>query len=417
MTDEHRADVVIVGAGVIGTACAFELATRGANVVVIDRGAVGHGCSYGNAGWLTPSLANPLPAPGVLRQAARWAFDPDSPLYIRPSLRPSYLAWLARFALAARHEPFLRGTEALVELSKYSLSTYARWSRELPDPFGFEQRGLLMVTQTLKGLASAQKEIELLTRLGVAAEPMDGEAVRQLEPAITANVPGGVFFPQEAHAEPLAVVRALANAAESAGARFRTNTEVFGFDTQGATLSAARTTRGTFSANQFILAAGSWSRSLAQQLGLRVPVLGGKGYAIVVKPLLRTPKIPLKLLERRIAITPRADGLRLSGTLELVDGDERISPRRVAAILRGSRELLDIPDPPEIVEIWRGLRPCTPDGMPIIGKPASYNNLLLVTGHQMLGLHCAPGTARLAADLLLGTKPFVDPTPFEATRF
>lgn len=417
MSEAARSDVVIVGAGVIGAACAFELASRGVAVTVVDRGEVGHGCSYGNAGWLTPSLANPLPGPGVVRQAMRWAFDPDSPLYIRPSLRPALLRWLAGFAAASRHRPFVRGTEALVELSKYSLDTYARWSREFPEPFGFEQRGLLMVTLTAEGLASARKEVELMRGFGIAAEPLDGEGVRAREPAVTADVPGGVFFPQEAHAEPLAVVRALAAAAERAGARFLTGTEVFGFEGSGARLTAVRTTRGRLPAGQFVLAAGSWSNPLGRTLGLRVPVLGGKGYAIVVKPLRRGPRVPLKLLERRIAITPRADGLRLAGTLELVDGDESITARRVDAIVRGSRLILDVPDPPEIVELWRGLRPCTPDGMPIIGKPARWPNLLLATGHQMLGLHCAPGTARLAAELLTGEAPFVDPAPFRADRF
>ena len=153
------------------------------------------------------------------------------------------------------------------------------------------------------------------------------------------------------------------------------------------------------------------------RLGINVPILGGKGYAIIVPKLDLMPSVPIMIVERKIAITPRKDSLRLAGTLELVNRDEGITSRRVDAILNGSRALLNVPANPEIREVWRGLRPCTPDGVPIIGYPKRYSNLLVVTGHQMLGLQSAPGTGRLAADLVLGAQPAFDPRPFRATRF
>jgi len=138
---------------------------------------------------------------------------------------------------------------------------------------------------------------------------------------------------------------------------------------------------------------------------------------VIVRSVDPPPRRPIKVIDRRIAITPRADGVRLAGTLQLVDGDESITARRVDAIVNGSKTVLNIPEPPEIVEVWRGLRPCTPDGLPVIGFAPGHDNLVLATGHQMCGLHTAPGTGRLVAELITGETPFVDPAPFRAGRF
>ncbi len=409
--------VVVVGAGVIGAATALELSRRGVGVTLLDRGEVASGCSYGNAGWLTPCFATPLPAPGVLTASLRWLLDPESPLYVHPSLHPDRVRWLLRFAASTTRGRYSHGVAALSALSSWSFEAWRRLDREDPGSFGFTPRGLLLVAETEAGLRHAVDEAEAMGRFGVAHRILASDGVRELEPAVVGTVAGGIFFEGEAHCEPADAVRTLARAATAAGAAVVTGAEVYGFDLRGGKLRAVRTTRGDFEADRFVLAAGSWSKELARALGLRVPVLGGKGYAIVVKPFDPGPTRPIKILERRIAITPREGSVRLAGTLELVDGDERVSPRRVEAIVRGARALLPIPDPPEVVELWRGLRPCTPDGLPIIGFTPRLPNLLLATGHQMCGLHTAPATGRLAADLVLGQSPTFDPAPFRVERF
>ncbi len=410
-------DVLVIGGGVIGVATALELARRGASVGVADRGEVGTGCSFGNAGWLTPSLATPLPAPGILPTALKWMLDPESPLYIRPAPSLTLMRWLVRFALSTGRARFERATEALVALSKWSLDAYAALDRELGGSFGFERRGLVVLAQSPSGLDYARGEVELVARLGVRGEVLDAEGVRAREPAIRGAVSGGAFFPDEAHVEPFDVVTAMAAAAERLGATLLPGAEVFEFVTSGSRIESVRTTRGRLRADRYVLATGAWSMGLARQLDLELPVLGGKGYALIVRPFDPAPRVPIKVVERRIAITPRRDSVRLSGTLELVDGDLGISPRRVDAILRGSREVLSLPERPEVVEVWRGLRPCTPDGVPVIGVAPRYSNLVLATGHQMLGLHTAPATGRLVADIVTGTAPIFDPTPFRPDRF
>ena len=161
-----------------------------------------------------------------------------------------------------------------------------------------------------------------------------------------------------------------------------------------------------------VVATGAWSRSLGRRLGLRLPVLGAKGYSIVLPRLDPHPRRSLYLAERKVALNPHADALRVSGTLELVDEDLSINMRRVNAVLRGARAMVALPDPLPVLELWRGLRPCTPDGLPLIGRARGFRNLWLATGHQMTGLKTAPATGRLLAELMAGEKASFDPAPF-----
>lgn len=412
-----KADIVIVGAGVIGLASAYELSRAGASVVVIDKFDPGYGCSYGNAGWITPCFAMPLPMPGMLLKSIRWLTDPESPLYIKPELSPTLIAWLLRFMRSMNHRQMQASVEALTTISKQSLDLYKELAKTTDKPFSFEQKGLFMVAQSDDGLRYARSEMELVAAHGIPGQLMNEEEARAFEPSLTKRIKGGVFFNEEAHAEPLQVTQTLAHEAQKLGARIIPKTEVIDFQIGPKGIAAARTTRGIFLAEQFVLATGSWSHKIGQTLRLKIPVLGGKGYAIITDPLSPNPQRPMMLVEKKVAVTPRDGTLRLAGTLELVNQDETFTTRRVEAIVRGAREFMNVPETIRYHEIWRGLRPCTPDGVPIIGRTARYPNLLLATGHQMLGLQSATGTGKLLADLALGRPTDLDPKPFRADRF
>jgi D-amino-acid dehydrogenase len=416
----QRADVVVVGAGVIGAATAYELAKRDLNVVVIDRNDVGHGCSFGNAGWITPAFAMPLPMPGLLLKSLKWMCDPNSPLYIKPRANLELVRWLWRFMRCMNEPAARRAAAALAELARHSLDTYKQLDARQPGAFGFTQQGLLAVARTAEGLDAVTHEVELIEPLGVRAELLDAQSVRNREPAVICReLAGGVFFPDEAHAEPLATVQSLARFATDHGAQFFTGVELAGFDVTGRRVDALITTRGRLPfTGQLVLATGSWSNALGKCLGLRVPILAGKGYHAIIDPMQPMPASPMYLVERKVGVTPRDGSIRLAGTLELVDAqDDSITMRRVHALVRGAREYLPLPDPTPLRQIWRGLRPCTPDGVPIIGRPPTLDNLTLACGHQMLGLLCAPATALLAAQLVTGDNPSFDPAPFRADRF
>ena len=415
---KRQYDILIIGGGIIGASCALELSRRGVGVLLIEKGGMfGHGCSYGNAGWVTPCFALPLPRPGMLLKSMRWMLDPDGPLYIKPKPSLMLFRWLWRFLLSMNAKHLHESTAALTQISKYSLDEYAKLDREFSGTMGFTQKGLLMVAQTDDGLRGAIEEMNLVSGHGIVGQKFDEAALKDFEPSLTGKVSGAVYFPQEAHLEPLAAVKTMIHAAENAGATVLSGTEVFDINSADGKITSLRTTRGDFSADQYVLATGVWSEAMGRALKLKIPVLGGKGYALIVKPLDPTPKIPMMLIEKKIAVTPRADTVRLAGTLELVNRDDSITVRRVDAIVRGAREFMNVPESPELLEVWRGLRPCTPDGVPMIGRSPQYSNLILATGHQMLGLQSAPGTGRLVADIATSAIPAFDPKPFRVDRF
>lgn len=410
-------DHLIVGGGIIGVAIADALAEAGASVTVIDKGGIGRGCSEGNAGWVTPCFAMPLPRPGLMLTAARWMMDPGSPFYVSPKPTPAMVRWMARFGRSMSKARFAAGTEALVGLSTYSLDAYGSADATLDGGIGLQRRGLLMLALTENGLESARADATMLDRLGVPGETLDPGGARRLEPALEGRFAGAVYYPNEAHLEPLNAVQAIADRAGRAGAVFLDGVEAFDFTVEAGRVTGVSTTQGPIRAGEVILATGSWSAPLARRLGLTLPLLGGKGYSMMVRPPRPHPRIPMMVLERKVAITPYGEELRLAGTLELVDGDDSISARRVASIREGAEAVLALRDVPAADRVWRGLRPCTPDGLPIIGRVPGFANLSVATGHQMLGIQTGPATGRLMADLLLDRIPAFDPAPFRAERF
>ena len=410
-------DVVVIGGGVVGVSCARELALRGAKVTVLERDRIGYGCSFGNAGWLTPSLAAPLANPAMLMKSFRWMFDPESPLYIQPRLDAAYLRWLVEFLLSSRKAKYERGTASLVELCRVSVDLWEALAQRSALPFGFERHGLLTVYEKAESLDHSQESIELAAKSGIRAERWSADEVREREPAVVGTQVGGYFFPDDAHCEPYRAVRAMAAEAEAAGVTFVEGAEVFGISGNGAAPRMLKTTRGDVKAERLVVATGPWSEQLGAMLDLRIPVLGAKGYSLLLPRANPHPTRSIYLIERKVAVNPHADALRIAGTLELVRNDFSINQRRVDVILRGAKAMLNLGDAPAVRETWRGLRPCTPDGMPLIGRARGDGPVWLATGHQMTGLKTAPGTGVLLAQLMSGETPRFDPEPFRADRY
>jgi D-amino-acid dehydrogenase len=414
-------DVAIVGGGVVGVACALELARRGAAVAVLERDRIGHGCSYGNAGWLTPSLALPLPAPGLVGKATKWLLDPDSPFYIAPRLDPGLALWLLRFLAATGRARFERGTAALVALARSSVSWWERFAATSPEPFGFEKLGLVAIYEHEEEIAAARAHAERMARLGIPSERWSAEELRAREPAVVGPQVGAWYFPDDAQCEPYAAVVALAGEARRAGADLVEDAEVFGVERAGDRIAALASTAGRFAAGEVVVATGAWSKRFGRLVRLRLPVLGAKGYTLLVPRGAAHPRRSLMLAERKLALNPHRDTLRISGTLELVDEDLSITARRVRAIVAAARGMVALSDPLPPHALWRGLRPCTPDGLPLVGRArrgrGRFANLWLATGHQMTGLKTAPATGLLLAQLLAGEPPSFDPAPFRADRY
>jgi D-amino-acid dehydrogenase len=281
----------------------------------------------------------------------------------------------------------------------------------------YQETGAMMVYRTPKGFAAGLDEAARLHAAGIPSQRLDLSETRGLAPTLSPSVLGAIFFPDDAHLVPDAFVRALARRAEERGVDIRTQTEVLGFRTIGRRILAIETTRGDLQADEVVLATGAWSPLLAQTLGLRLPVQPAKGYSVTYQRGSGGPSVPVILAEAKAGITPMGDWLRFAGTLELSGFDLSINRHRVEAIVRSAAQYVDGLDSLPLREIWCGLRPCTPDGLPIIGRPSSLDNLILATGHAMLGVTLGPITGSLVSQLAGGEKPQINLHALRPQRF
>ncbi len=413
---DSQCDVAIIGGGVIGVCSAYYLAQSGLKVLLIEKGEIASGCSYGNGGLIVPSHAVPLASPGALGNGLRWLLDSQSPFYIKPRLDMDLFNWLIRFALASRHEPMMRALPALRDLLFASRALYDELSH-MDFDFGFEGNGSLQVFLTENGLKAGVEEARLLEKFNIPTQVMNASEVCNLEPALLPSVVGGVYYPRDAHIDPFRFVTGLLANARELGAEILTGTEVLGFDTKNGKVQTIKTTRGDVHPQKVVLAAGSWSPEIARTLKLSVPIQAAKGYSLTFEKPVISPKISLLFGEAGAVVNPLGDTLRVAGTLELAGMDFSINMRRVAAIRKGAEQYLPGLDQAQIIEIWRGLRPCTPDGLPIISRSDSFGNLFIAAGHAMLGMSLGPITGKLVSQLVNEELTDFNLSPFRLNRF
>lgn len=412
-----RAEVVVIGAGVIGLCCAYALRKRGLEVVVLDRAVPGSGASHGNGGWVCPSFSDPVPAPGLLTTSLRWLLQPDSPLYIRPRLDPAFARWLWRFQRACNPRDYHRGLAALAALNRRTLALYDALAA---DGVCFEQHkdGLLFLFVTEAAAERQAHDLALMERYGAPpAVPMSRAdlAAEGLNP--TERVIGGLLAPAERHVRPESLLAGLARWLDEAGVRLCNGHGVTGFERRGERIGGVRTTRGMVEARHIVLAAGVWSARLARELAMDLPLEAGKGYSVTMTGSPLHLSRPLDLSEARAALSPYDGALRVLGTMELSGLTHALTRRRLDALTAAPRAYLRDWTVTAVREEWAGPRPMTPDGLPVIGPAPTARNVIIATGHAMLGVTLAPATADVVADLIAGQPDHELLAPFRADRF
>jgi len=412
--------ITVCGGGIIGLCTAYYAMRQGHRVTIVERGAPDHdSCVLGSAGMIVPSHFIPLAAPGMVAMGLRMMWDPESPFYIRPRLSGELLNWAWKFYRSATPAHVARSAPLLRDLSLASRRCFEELAALPGNDFGLVKKGLLMLCKSEHTLAEEARTAQQAGQLGIPAEVLTPAQTARLEPGIRFDIAGAVYFPQDCHLAPQRLVASLTRALEQGGASFSWSTEVTGWVVKNARIAAVRTNHGEIAADEFVLAGGSWSPNILRGLGLRLPLQAGKGYSITLPQPKRLPAICSILAEARVAVTPIGSSLRFGGTMEIAGLDQTIKQPRVNGIIKSVPKYF-----PEFsagdfdgLPVWTGLRPCSPDGLPYIGRFSRYPNLCAATGHAMMGLSLGPITGKLVAQILSGEKPALDLAALSPDRF
>ncbi|QEC51257.1 D-amino-acid dehydrogenase [Anseongella ginsenosidimutans] len=406
---------VIIGGGIIGLFSAWYLRKAGWEVTLVDKGDLLNGCSYGNAGMITPSHFVPLAAPGVLSQAFKWLFSTSSPFHIRPRLNRNMISWSRHFIRNASESHAERSAAPLRDLLLMGRSLYEELEPELS--FSLQKKGIIMYYRSEE---AAREEIKLAVKakeLGLETQVYDLSQLRMMEPAMDVQALGGVHYKCDAHLHPAELMKQLLQQLKDEVRWIRNTAGTF--EKKNGSIAGVRAGGQLITGDLFILSGGSWSAALAASLGIRMPLVAGKGYSVTLEMPGAQLRHPAILCEARVALTPMNRSLRFGGTMEIGSAAGGINMKRVKGITDAVNTYFPAlhAEVPARENIWAGLRPVSADGLPYIGKTRRYGNLIIATGHSMLGLGAAPATGRLVAEIAEGKAPSLGLEAFRPDRF
>ena len=416
MTNATREDVVVIGGGAVGVSCAYALARTGRSVLLLEKDHLCAGSSWGNSGLLTTSACAPEAAPGVMREATRWMLDRDGPFRVRPRPDPHFLRWLSRFRTYCTPEAARDGTCYLRDRVRENLRLVVALSKETSHDFGFQSNGLAVLCTTEKGFEEAWRGATSLQDMGIPSEQLDAAAVAKLEPRATGAIVGGVLYPEDANLDPGEYVNAVAGLARAHGAQIEEGRTVLRL--RGShRIEAVEVDDSLIAPELVVLANGAWAARLARSIGLPLLIEPGKGYSLTYDVGSGVYERPLRLHEVRTIVTSMRTNVRVTSKLDLVGLDTRVRERRVQGSVPRAERFVALPPGIERARSWAGLRPLTPDGLPLIGPQPGIDNLVLATGHGHMGLSLAALTGEAVAAIAAGAAPAFDHTPVRPERF
>ena len=413
----RHSQVLIVGGGIIGLACAYYLMKAGRQVRVIEQDKIGSGASHGNCGLIYFSNLPPLCAPGTIKHEIVRFFKRTSPLYVKPGFDPQRLKWLFAFARKCNAGHFAHALRARQEILHHSQTLY----ESLFDTEGLdgdlEQKGILLVYKSKSEWQAYAATNAYLEPYGLEARPVVGDALFELEPALRTDAYGAWYHPLDSHMRPDRFLAEFKNILIRDGALVEEDCPLERFKWDNGRITGAISNKGEFTADAYVLATGAWAPEITRQLGLKIPVQPGKGYSLTMDAPLNGPQIPCYLHERKVVATPWKSGFRLGGTMEFSGLNDTVYRERIENLKTAAREYLKEPPAEVAQEEWIGLRPMTYDDLPIIDRAPWHRNLILATGHGMMGITMAPSTGRLVTELITGADPHIDPAPYSIKRF
>ncbi len=430
---KKHADVLVIGAGVIGLSTAYFLARAGAAVTLLERGQPGRETSLGNCGLITPSHADPLTQPSSLKAAAGALLDSGAPLRIAPTLSPSRIGWLLGFARRCTEGHRAQAARARSALLRQTRRLIEEMVREEQLDGAFSPGGLTTVFRSQAALEHDVEAHEQMRELGVRHQVWSGAEAREREPLLRQGLAGAIYAVDDAHIDPGRYVASLAEAVSGKGVAVECDVEVqrivAAASHAGASGSAAaatavgagpvrvETSKGEYRAEHLVLAAGPWATALAPPLGARLPVEPAKGYSITWPVAVEPMHTPLYFFEPKVVATPWPHGFRLGSTMEFCGFDATLNRGRLDKLLEGARGFLDHPLDLGPGEDWFGWRPMSVDEVPLIGPLKQAPHVWLGCGHGVLGMSQSAATGELLAAMIGGNTPAIDPAPYAPSRF
>ena len=421
--ETRKGRVLIVGGGVVGLCAAYYLSRAGAEVLVLERDKIGSGASSGNAGAVAPGHG-PMTRPGRILQALKWMADPTSPLYLPPRWNPSLWRWLFRFHSFCTEENVHRGMELLGPLGHAGRRLFDELVEEEGLDCEFQPKGYYEVYRTEEGYAGAQTELPLQHLHGYETQALPGPALEELEPALRPGTAGGLFFPEAATLDPGRFLEEIARAGKARGMEVRIGTEVAEVVSGKGRVRGVRLEDGeVLQGETVVLATGAYSLGLARAGGVDLPIQAAKGYhrdlpfGSAGSEGVRQLNLTMMLGERYVFCTPMGGFLRLAGTLELSGTNHTIVKRRLENLTESAGRYLEGLEGGRSQDDWVGLRPVTPDGLPVVGPAPGLQGLFVANGHAMLGLTLGPITGKLLAGWIVEGAPSEDLSALRPDRF
>jgi D-amino-acid dehydrogenase len=417
---------VIIGGGIIGLFTAYYLTKKGiSDIVIIDKSAGVEGCSFGNAGMVVPSHFIPLASPGIISKGVKWMFDAKSPFYLKPRLNLNLLKWGLAFYKNSNEKFVEKSAPRLRDLSLLSKSLYQELKSNNAFEFNYHEKGLLLYCLSQEAYHEELETAEYANKLGLKADNLNLTEIKKIEPSLDFKGIGAVFYPGDAHLNPRLLTEHLQKYLLTKGVEIINGAEITSIGKAANKISQINFEINNISQSikpeNVVLAAGAWSQKIAKMLNLYLPMQAGKGYSIE-SPQNNENKftIPSILVESRVAVTPfDSNTVRFGGTMELAGLNDKINLNRVKGITEALPKFFEnFPEPQiETNKIWHGLRPCSPDGLPYIGKSDTLNNLYFNTGHAMMGISLAPASGKILADIVTNEHAEIEISSFRPNRF
>lgn len=410
-------EIIIIGGGIIGLCSAYYIQKEGHRVTVIDQSNMDSGASYVNAGYLSPSHIIPLSAPGVMKKGLKWMLDKSSPLYIKPRLDLDFLKWTWAFNKSCSTNNVAKAIPAIKDIALLSQDLYDGIKARDNFRFHYEKKGLFMLCQTDKALEEEIKVAEIAKNEGLEVSTLSENDIKKLEPNTTISTVGATYYQCDSHTTPHEFMEDMKIHLKASGVVFRLNEPVDDLTISNGKIIAIQTSKEELKADDFVLAAGSWSSRISKKLGIKLLLQAGKGYRINTKQDTGIT-IPAILTERKVAITPMNGFTRFAGTMEIAGINHSINKARVEAIDSGVQEYypdIKLTDS-EKLDAASGLRPVSPDGLPYIGKSSKCNNLAIASGHAMMGWSMATATGKLVSEIITDSKPSIPIDAFNPDR-